>query len=281
MAAIAAAVLAALLAIAAVAGVLVTRGRLAEQRQAAVVASADAVRATAVDPFLDRLRRVRTVTFESLDAAQSSRMAVMTVIRQEREQQAERERRAAARRAAAAAAGDTTGSPATGGQSGPTAAAPRPSGGLVIGDSVSLGAESCLGPLGYRVDSAVGRQFTTGLDHLRVHASDGLPRSVVIHLGTNGPFTSSGFSEAMALTGDQRRVVWVTIALPPRSQYSFVDSLNDMIRSQAAAYDNVEVADFARAAAQHPEWMAGDGIHINGAGCAGFTQIVDAAVTRP
>jgi len=169
VAAIAAAVLAALLAIAAVAGVLVTRGRLAEQRQAAVVASADAVRATAVDPFLDRLRRVRTVTFESLDAAQSSRMAVMTVIRQEREQQAERERRAAARRAAAAT-GDTTESPATGGQSGPTAAAPRPSGGLVIGDSVSLGAESCLGPLGYRVDSAVGRQFTTGLDHLRVHA---------------------------------------------------------------------------------------------------------------
>ena len=268
----------ALVALAGVSALLVHRARLAEINRTAAVASADAVTATSVDSFLQLLGKVRTVAFESLDAAKSTRMNVLTAVRTERAEELQRLRRAAARERAA---DESTTAPNEPGGTTATAATRRPSGGLVIGDSVSLGAESCLAPLGYHVDSEVGRQFSVGLDHLRVNAADGLPDTVVLHLGTNGPFSSDGFREAMALTGTQRRVVWVTIALPGRSQYAFVDSLNAMIRSEAAQYDNVRVADWATAAAQHPDWLAGDGIHIGGAGCTGFTQVVDAAVTRP
>jgi hypothetical protein len=85
----------------------------------------------------------------------------------------------------------------------------------------------------------------------------------------------------MSLVGPERRVVWVTIALPARSQYGFVDGLNDMIRNAAAQYDNARIADFARAAAANPSWLAPDGVHIAGPGCDGFTRTVNAAVTQP
>jgi len=157
---------------------------------------------------------------------------------------------------------------------------PRRSGGLLVGDSVSLGAKPCLTPKGYRVDSEVGRQFSVGWQRLRDHAADGLPQSVVVHLGTNGPFSASQFQEVMNLLGSQRRVVWVTIHLPNKSQYSFRDSLNAMIRDQAAAFPNVRLADLARQGAQNPQWFYDDGIHITSAGCAGFTALVDDAVTQ-
>ena len=157
----------------------------------------------------------------------------------------------------------------------------RSPGGLIVGDSVSLGAERCLTPLGYRLDSDVGRQFAAGLQRLRAQAAKGLPNTVVIHLGTNGPFSVSGFQEAMSLVDGQERVVWVTIALPPKPQYQFRDDMNELIRQQAARYDNVRVADFAAAAAQHPEWFHEDGVHINGAGCAGFAETVNDAVVAP
>lgn len=258
---------------AASATLLVQRARLAELRQSAAVASANAVTAVTAEPLIDRLTLVRTAAWESVDATHAVRSSVLAQIRDERRAVARQQARKAARAASA-------GTPAT---TSPAAASnePRPSGGLLIGDSVSLGAESCLAQSGYRVDSEVGRQFTTGLDHLRVAAADGLPQTVVLHLGTNGPFSSEGFHEAMSLVGSQRRVVWVTIALPARSQYGFVSDLNDMIRSTAAQYDNARIADFARAAAANPSWLAADGIHIAGPGCDGFTRTVNAAVTQP
>jgi len=157
----------------------------------------------------------------------------------------------------------------------------RPSGGLIVGDSVSLGAEQCLTPMGYWLDSEVGRQFPAGLQRLRAQAAQGLPETVVIHLGTNGPFTTAGFQEAMSLVSDRDRVVWVTIALPEQPQYQFRDAMNDLIRQQAARYENVRVADFAAAAAKHPEWFYQDGVHINSAGCAGLAAVVNQAVTAP
>jgi hypothetical protein len=103
----------------------------------------------------------------------------------------------------------------------------------------------------------------------------------VVHLGTNGPFGTDGFRQVMDLLGNQRRVVWVTIALPGRSQYAFRDSLNRMITEQGGRYGNVRIADFGAASDQHPEWFYEDGVHINSAGCEGFARIVDDAVTEP
>lgn len=262
------------LALAVVAGTVIAVGwfhqRALEERIR--VAAADAVVATDFDPLLDRLLRARTAGMESLDAIRRTGTTTTLLIDAARRKHAREvaARRAAARRAAARHVRQVR-----------TAHRQRQSGGLLIGDSVSLGAESCLTPLGYTLDSEVGRQFAVGLERLRAHATDGLPGTVIVHLGTNGPFSADDFAAVMALTGSDRRVVWVTIALPDRSQYGFADSLNGMIRSLAAQYPNVRVADWAAAVAQHPDWMYDDGIHINSAGCTGFTGVVDAAVRAP
>ncbi len=157
----------------------------------------------------------------------------------------------------------------------------RDVGGLIVGDSVSLGAESCLTSAGYRLDSSVGRQFDEGLQRLRVQQANGFPETVVIHLGTNGPFSEDGFRSAMSTVQSQERVVWVTIALPDKPQYQFRDSMNQRIREWASNYDNVRVADFGAAADKHPEWFHSDGVHINAAGCQGFTDVVNEAVSDP
>lgn len=241
-------------------------------------ASADAVFAAESDGLLDLILRARTAGLESRDAI--SRTATTTALTVQRARQAHArsvaERRAQARRAARQA----TGTDKRGTRDAPPAA-PRPSGGLLVGDSVALGARSCLQPLGYELDAEVGRQFDAGLEQLRQHATTGLPATVVVELGTNGPFDSTDFAAVMALAGSQRRVVWVTVALPDRSQYAFRDSLNQLITTLAADHANVRVADFAAGVAQHPEWMYDDGIHPNAAGCAGFAAVVDAAVRDP
>lgn len=260
-----------LLTVIALAAVMMNLHNRSETQAAADAAAADAVAAAQLDPFVDRLMRVRTAVIGSLTAARSSHESLLRTIGRARD----------VREAATEAESDSDGEAATVRSVARARPEPRPSGGLLIGDSVSLGAESCLAPLGYSVDSEVGRQFDVGLQSLRSHAGNGLPNTVVVHLGTNGPFAESGFDEVMTVTGTDRRVVWVTIALPAEDKYSFADSLNRMIRSKAQNYDNVRIADFAAQAAEHPEWMAPDGVHIGGSGCAGFAEVVDAAVTAP
>lgn len=256
----------ALIALAALAVLLLHLHQRAQVRQAAETAAAQAVAATQFDPFIDRLIRVRTAVLGSVTATRSAHEDLLGTIGRAREVRAVE---------------NDESPPATVRPVARSTPEPRPSGGLLIGDSVSLGAESCLTPLGYDVDSEVGRQFDVGLQTLEAHSGSGLPDTVVVHLGTNGPFAESGFDDVMAVTGTDRRVVWVTIALPAEGKYAFVDSLNAMIRSKAEAYDNVRVADFAAAVADHPEWMAPDGVHIGGSGCSGFAQVVDRAVTAP
>ncbi len=152
----------------------------------------------------------------------------------------------------------------------------RQGGGIVFGDSVSLGAESCLNSRGYSVVAEVGRTFEEGFSAMR--ATSDIPHNVVVHLGTNGPFSESRFHDVMDFLGPDRHVTWVTIALPPKSQYAFRDSQNDLIVAAAAQYENTSVAEWADAGTEQPGWFYGDQVHINGAGCEGFAQIIDEAV---
>lgn len=237
--------------------------------RAAVVASADAVAAVArQDPLIEQLEQVHDTVAACLAAIRTSTAHVLRNIAEARERRRERiaARKAALRRAEL--------------RERRRQARQRESGGLLVGDSVSLGAQRCLESLGYELDSEVGRQFTTGLQRLRSHAADGLPETVVVHLGTNGPFSSDGFAEVMELIGSERRVVWVTIALPDLPRYGFADEQNELIKSMAGRYENARVADWAAAAEANPGWTA-DGIHLTGSGCEGFTGVIDAAVRSP
>ena len=153
----------------------------------------------------------------------------------------------------------------------------RPRGGLVIGDSVALGAQSCLAARGYSADAVQSRTFSEGFAALRATARADLPANLVIHLGTNGPFGSDDFHAVMSYIGDGHYVTWVTISLPDKGAYGFESSLNNMIKSVAGQYRNTSIADWNAASAGNDHWFYGDLIHINGSGCEGFAETVASA----
>jgi hypothetical protein len=151
------------------------------------------------------------------------------------------------------------------------AAIAAPSGGvLALGDSVMLGAAGALaGEIGgVEVDAAVSRQFSTGLEILLARRDEGgLPGTVVVHLGTNGPVGGDTCDALMdVLTG--RRVVLVTLNVP-RSW----EAGNNAILRDCALRHGAGIADWS-SVAERPGHLAGDGYHIDPEGAEAYARLI-------
>ena len=146
---------------------------------------------------------------------------------------------------------------------------------LAIGDSVMLGARSALQHAGVdKVDAKVSRQATTAPGLLRQRGR-GLPRNVVIHLGTNGTFPTTVCRAIVRAVGPDRHVFLVNLKVPRRWE----GSNNRVIRLCAAMHpDQVTLVDWHRAATQHPEWLYADGMHLRPKGARGYARVVAGAI---
>ena len=92
------------------------------------------------------------------------------------------------------------------------------------------------------------------------------PRVWIVGLGANDVgFTESSVPKAVALIdsmldtiGPGREVLWINITHPePAWQAAWNQALNDV----AARRLNLHIFDWASIAAQHPDWLVGDGVH--------------------
>lgn len=155
-------------------------------------------------------------------------------------------------------------------------ARPEPSR-FALGDSVMLGARSELRQHGFRVDADESRQAYKGPALLRARGA-GLPRNVVVHLGTNGTFPLSTCKRMIQIAGKDRRVFLVT----DHASRSWIKSNNRVIRTCAASFaeGRVHVVDWDWAASRHPQWLYADRIHLKPAGKAAFAHLIDYAVDR-
>lgn len=148
---------------------------------------------------------------------------------------------------------------------------------FAIGDSVMLGAKSCLENRGFTVDATGSRQAWAVASELR--SSSILPRQIVVHTGTNGGATRKDIRRIVQAVGPLHQIVFLTVQLPNNTtRYTFEDRTNRAIRAVAARYPNVHVADWNEASGRHPGWTWGDGIHLTPKGCAGFTRVVTRAL---
>jgi hypothetical protein len=139
-------------------------------------------------------------------------------------------------------------------------------------------AQPYLQQMGITVDAAVSRQFDTGIAILsQLKANGNLPPRVVIGLGTNGPMTQSDFDSALVMLSGEKRVVVLTVREPRWWQ----SQVNAVIRAGARRYRNVRIADWYAASAGHPEYFAGDGIHLGTAGALAYSQVVADALGAP
>lgn len=154
--------------------------------------------------------------------------------------------------------------------------APRVPATYAVGDSVLIDAEGALVHLvpKLRVDAAVSRQFSTGLQiasHLR--ATHRLTTRFVVFLGTNGPIEPSQFTQMLHELDICKRIVLVTLWVPTRA---WMRTNNDLLRTGPSRSRHVVIADWAALARKHPGWFYSDQVHlpIGGPGAVALARLI-------
>jgi hypothetical protein len=178
---------------------------------------------------------------------------------------------------AAPAAPPATPTPARQADQPQTAAAVNVGQVTAIGDSVMLGAAPALyrAISGIEVDAVVGRQVYTGISDLQSRRASGrLGAEVVIHLGTNGTFTSGEFDQIMSVLSGVRRVVFVN----DKADRSWIAGNNAVISAGVSRYGAARLVDWYDDTISSPQLFYGDGIHLQPAGQTLYANLIAGAL---
>jgi hypothetical protein len=150
-----------------------------------------------------------------------------------------------------------------------------------VGDSVMLDYQT---PLqtdipGITVEAAVSRQWAAGEDVLAQLKAEGqLGAQVVVALGTNGPISSTDFTDMMNILQGASRIVFVNIHVDRPWQ----DPNNAVLAQGAATYPRVVIADWADLADSNPGWFGADGTHlaIDGPGAQALASLITTTLSE-
>ena len=149
---------------------------------------------------------------------------------------------------------------------------------LAVGDSVMLGAARKLKAKGITVDAEKNRQFHESLQIFGyLNATGELGDNVVIHLGTNNGTTKQTLDRIMKALVNVRQVVFLTTHVPTRG---WQRKTNALIAALPKQYPNVKVLYWNAITQEHPEFFAGDKVHLKPAGQDFYVEQVLAALGR-
>lgn len=143
-----------------------------------------------------------------------------------------------------------------------------------IGDSVMLGAAQEIKNLFPEsiVDAKESRQVVQAKSILEeLDSNNQLNSTVIVALGTNGPFSMEKGQELIDYLGSNRTIFWIT-AYGEHLQWQ--DESNDTIQALAEQNENVTIIDWASYATSHPEWFYNDGIHLNADGRSAYANLI-------
>ena len=158
---------------------------------------------------------------------------------------------------------------------------------LVNGDSLAEGTKPYIPRElpDWRVtqSTAVSRHAYEGDDVMRRYGSR-LPHAIHVSLGTNDdPGDVDGFRDSIAdvmrVAGEARCVVWANVVRPPYRGVSY-RGYNRVLADEADRRDNLRVLNWVRMVRRHPEWLAGDGVHVSAAGYRARAKAAARAVGR-
>jgi peptidoglycan/LPS O-acetylase OafA/YrhL len=148
----------------------------------------------------------------------------------------------------------------------------------IIGDSVVAGAEAVIEDVVENptvIDGRVDRQFKHADDVADDHRSTGtLGEIVILHLGTNGAFSSQTFDEVMENLEDVDRIIVLTAKVPRKWE----SSVNRTIAEGAERWPDIEVIDWHTIGNQHPEWFFEDQVHLNGTGMKAYSDLLNETI---
>ena len=105
-----------------------------------------------------------------------------------------------------------------------------------------------------------------------------------VSLGTNDdPGDVDGFRDAIAdvmrVAGRARCVVWANVVRPPYRGVSY-RGYNRALADESSRRENLRVLNWVRMVRRHPEWLAGDGVHVSAAGYRARARAVARAVAQ-
>ncbi len=148
-----------------------------------------------------------------------------------------------------------------------------------VGDSVMLASAPALQKTfpGISINAVVSRQMNTlpGIVEGLIN-SHHLRQTLLVGLGTNGYISRQTLKQVRNLIGPQRQMILVNIQAPR----PWEPSVNTILTSFAADYDNVELADWHHAIAPYISLLAPDQIHAGPTGAAIYARTVKAALVR-
>ena len=99
--------------------------------------------------------------------------------------------------------------------------------------------------------------------------------AVVVHLGTNGPFSQETLDQTLAVLADVPDVLMIT----SKAEREWVAGNNERIRALPTAYPNVTVLDWEVLSAACPgDCFYDDGIHLNQLGQTYYTSLISATL---
>ncbi|WP_201008672.1 acyltransferase family protein [Paenibacillus glycanilyticus] len=152
------------------------------------------------------------------------------------------------------------------------------SGGVtVIGDSVIVGVKPNLEKLipNIVVDGKVSRQLSDAIDVVNtLKAAHQLGSTVVIELGTNGPFSSNKLDELLDAIGEDKQIYVVNSRVPRDWQ----DSVNKTLAEAADEHSNVKLIDWHSFSKGKTEWFTKDGVHLQPKGAEAYAGLIEEAI---
>ena len=144
---------------------------------------------------------------------------------------------------------------------------------VAVGDSVMLGAAEQLTASGFVVDAVKSRQLISYVPELEaVKLAGALTSVIVVHLGTNGPFSDASLELLMSVLVDVPTVVMLT----GKGDRDWMAGNNGKIRALPRIFPNVTVLDWeVMSASCEGRCFYDDGIHLTQSGQNFYSLIVN------
>ena len=143
-----------------------------------------------------------------------------------------------------------------------------------VGDSVMAGSSNNLNLLfpNMIVDATVSRQLINSFGIFESYKNQGaLNDTVLVALGTNGPFQPADLDHVMQIAGPDRNVFWINTRVPTRQ---WQNTVNQLLTEGAKRFKNLHIIDWFNYSNSHPDWFYGDETHPNPTGSKYYTAFI-------
>ncbi|MFM7873381.1 MAG: acyltransferase, partial [Actinomycetota bacterium] len=140
----------------------------------------------------------------------------------------------------------------------------------VTGDSVILGIRNVLASFERieLINARVGRQITELIEVARTDQKFVAGSTVILNLGNNNRLVEKDVVELLEIVKNQPQIIIVNTAVPR----SWRDENNAIIARVASRYPNAALVDWNLLSANHPEYFASDGVHLNPPGVNAYVS---------